>query len=254
MNEPSLHFVTNELGKILQEGLTGVDKQNIVLNRINFAREKQNITLPMINVYDLGFQFEDFGFGAGFGENREQRKEEFSGDAKRTLFRLQEKPIRPLISVEAPKGFRLKESDDFVIDYLQGTLNFRSPLPKGRNNLTIVYSVAKSAAEVEGIKLKITCCIDVWAKNSQSCDSIAIEAMKSLLLARHTLVEKHIFMTPIRGTGEIDLPRYINLTQAKADGKFRDALGRRLLYLAETIVKIELKTTRIEKIEITSQK
>lgn len=250
-----MHFVVSELGKILQGGLTGIGKENVILTRPDFAGEKRTMSLPLIGVYDFGFRFEEVGFGAAFGESREQRKDEFSGDGKRTIFRLQERPIRPLITVESPKGFRIKETDDFTVDYIQGSLAFRSPLPKGKNNLVIIYSVAKSAAEIEGLKLKIKCCVVVWAKNSQTCDSITIEAMKAILLSRHNLISKGIYVTPIRGSRIIDLSREndgINIT--KTGEKPREAVGRRLLYLAETSIKVELKAARIEKIEITSQK
>jgi hypothetical protein len=250
-----MHFVVSELGKILQEGLTGIGKENVILTRPDFTGEKRTLSLPLIGLYDSGFRFEEVGFGAAFGESREQRKDEFSGDGKRTIFRLQEKPIRPLITVETPKGFRIKETDDFTVDYVQGTLTFRSPLPKGKNNLIVIYSIAKSASEIEGLKLKITCCVDVWAKNSQMCDSMTIEAMKTILISRHNLISKGIYITPIRGSRIIDLSRVNesnNLT--KTGEKPWEALGRRLLYLAETVIKVELKAARIEKIEITSQK
>lgn len=247
--------MVSELGKVLQESLTGIGKENVILKKPDFARQTPPISLPLIGLYDYGFRFEEIGFGAAYGESREQRKEEFSGDGKKTTFRLQEKPFRPLVNVESPTGFRIKETDDFTVDYMLGTLTLRSPLPKGKNNLVVIYTVAKSAAEIEALKLKIKCCVDVWAKNSQTCDSITIEAMKAILLARHILTSKGIYITPIRGSRIIDLSSENNGGNITKTGeKAREALGRRLLYLAETSIKVELKAARIEKIEITSQK
>ena len=261
-----MQFVTSEIAKILQ-GITSVNKNNIVLDRPDFSTKVVK-ALPHIAIYDSGFKFQEVGFGAGLGETREQIIEEFSGDGKSTLFKIRELPLRPIIRVETPKSYFRKEGDDFSVDYVKGALTFRSPPVKGRNNILITYSVAKSAAQVKGLRLEIECNVDLWAKNAVDCDDIALDVMKALLVSTEELENQGINLRPSRGFNIVDNDRESpeqdenyrkkkieNTSGSKIENRLlKEAYGKRLIYVAETNVKAEIQIPRIEKIHIKAEK
>lgn len=264
-----MQFVTAEIAKILQ-GVSGIDKSSIILDKPN-PLGKSAKELPIIGVYDSGFRFEEVGFGAGFGETREERIEEFSGDGKTTIFKFHETPLRPLIKVESPKNNIRKEGDDFSVDYSKGTLTFRSTPTKGKNNIVVTYTIAKSAAQIKGLRLEIECNVDLWAKNAVECDGIALDAMKALLVSTEDLENKGINLRPVRGfsivedSGNLDGKDEImrpnktetaskSRAEAKETRHAREAYGKRLVYVAETNVKAEIKIPRIEKIHIKGER
>jgi hypothetical protein len=269
-----LQFVISEIARILKEGIPPrINKNNIVLDRPNFSSKSVKVLLPLIAIYDSFFKFEEVGFGAGFSETREQIVEEFSGDGKTTLFKFRELPLRPLVKVESPKNYFRKEGDDFNVDYTKGTLTFRSPPAKGKNNALITYNIAKSAAQIKGLRLEIECNVDVWAKNAADCDMIAIDAMKALLVSTEELESKGINLRPSKGFSIVDddggrdshgqdentrMNKMENVSRSRTEGResrlAKEAYGKRLIYIAETNVKADIKIPRIEKIYIKGEK
>lgn len=269
-----MQFVLSEIARVLKEGIPGINKSSIVLDRPNFIKSAK--ALPLIAIYDSYFKFEEVGFSAGFGETREQVIEEFSGDGKTTLFKFRELPLRPLVKVESPRNYFRKEGDDFNVDYAKGTLTFRFPPAKGKNNTLITYSIAKSAAQIKGLRLEIECNVDVWAKNAADCDMIAIDAMKALLVSTEELESKGINLRPSKGFSIVEddddgrahrdqdentttrMNKMENISRSRTEGResrlAKEAYGKRLIYVAETNVKAEIKIPRIEKIYIKGEK
>ncbi len=247
-----MFFVISEFGNVLKENLESFNKNNILLQRPNFTKTP---TLPLIAIYYSGFKFEESGLGAGIEDKREERKEEFSGDGKQKTFKLQEIPVNPILSVESPKGSIKLDPDDYKVDYSKWTLTLRAPIPKGKNNMIVTYATTKIGGEAKGLKLRIRCCIELWAKNEIECDSWTLESMKAILLSTERFMAKGISIIPVRGTNITEENSYNalsnNTNNPISKGMLKDAVGRKIIYLAETTIKAEIKVPRIEKIDIT---
>jgi hypothetical protein len=236
-------YILDEIRAKIKEGVEGIGKQSI----IDYKPDPSKLTtLPVISIYDTGFTFEKIGIGEGMGITKEESQEEYSGDGVRTKFKLKNSAIRPLISVEAPTGNKLTEIEEYSVDYFNGEVRFKTAPPKaqkGKANVLITYAVAKNAGEMKGIRLKIVCNLDIWAKSLTQCDTITMDVIKSMLFAEDLLSSKHINIKPLSG---------MNLT-VMMDGKLKDAKGRRLVYLAESDIKFETKVSQIRKIEISER-
>ena len=222
------------------------------MQRPNFIKSP---SLPLVAIYYSTFKFEESGLGAGIEDKREERKEEFSGDGKQRIFKLKEIPISPILSVESPKGSLKIEPDDYKVDYSKWTLILRTPIPKGKNNMIVTYATTKIGGEAKGLKLRIRCCIELWAKNEIECDSLTLESMKSILLSTERFIAKGITVIPRRGISITEENSYnhsiSNTNSSNLKGMSKDAVGRKLIYIAETTIKAEIKVPRIEKIDIT---
>ncbi|MGB0004642.1 MAG: hypothetical protein WBP74_08305 [Nitrososphaeraceae archaeon] len=204
-------------------------------------------SLPTIAIYDTGFSFEKTGIGEAMGVTREQTQDEFSGDGIKTKFKLRNSTVRPLISVEVPANNKLTETTEYTVDYLKNEVTFRTPPPKvqkGKNNIFVTYSLAKSAGEVKGIRVKVHCNFDIWAKTSAQCDKLALGVVRSMLFAEDTLSIKGIHLTPLGGTTISDTD----------GGKIKDLFARRLNYRVEKDISFAEKVPRIETIEISKSK
>ena len=203
--------------------------------------------LPTIAIYDTGFSFEKTGIGEAMGVTREQIQDEFSGDGIKTKFKLTNIAIRPLISVEVPANNKLTEITEYTVDYLKNEITLRTPPPKvqkGKNNILVTYSLAKSTGEVKGIRVKVHCNFDIWAKTSAQCDSLALGVVRSMLFAEDSLSVKGIHLTPLGGMTILD----------GDGGKIKDLYARRLNYRVETDIRFVEKVPRIETIEISKSK
>ena len=236
-------YILDEIKAKIQEDVEGIGKQNIVNQK---ADPNKLSSLPLIAIYDTGFTFEKIGIGEGMGITQEESQEEFSGDGVKTKFQLKNSAIRPLISVEAPIGNKLREIEEYSIDYFKGIVTFKTAPPKaqkGKNNISIAYAVAKNAGEVKGIRLKVICNFDIWAKTTTQSDTIAMDVIKSMLYAEDPLASKHIHIKPLSG---------MNLS-VMMEGKIKDLKGRRLVYMAEIDIKFETKVSQIRKIEVSEK-
>lgn len=203
--------------------------------------------LPVISFYDTDFTFEKTGIGQGLSVASEETRDEFSGDGYNTKFKLKNIPLRPLISVEVPVGNKLMESSEYTVDYLKSEIGFRiapSKASKGNPNIFVTYSMAKSAGESRGIRLKINCNFDIWAKNLAQCDELTLGVVKSILFADDSLISKGISLTLLGGT----------LITSEDGSKLKDLFGRRLVCRVETDIHFVDKVARMEKIELTKKK
>jgi hypothetical protein len=231
-----------ELVKVLKDGLMGaVPSENFIVNKSVPDDAGKLGRLPFVAVYDSGFKVEEPGVGLGVGESNKVKREIFSGDGKKKVFRLNDKPLRSLINVESPIGSPLREPDEVRTDYSSSSIIFRIPPLEGTNNVSVTYTTATSAGEVRGLRLKITYNIDMWAKDPIECNSLTIEGLKIILLSKEKLVANGIHITPIEGINiiETDMPHM-------PDG----AIGKRLVYVADVDIKAEMKIPLIEKIEL----
>lgn len=229
----------------VQKGLEGEgNKQAILDEKVDPTKPG---SLPTIAIYDTGFSFEKTGIGEAMGVTREQTQDEFSGDGIKSRFKLTNIAVRPLISVEVPANNKLTEITEYTVDYLKNEITFRTPPPKiqkGKNNIFVTYSLAKSAGEVKGIRVKVHCNFDIWAKTSAQCDKLALGVVRSMLFAEDSLSTKGIHLTPLGGT-----------TISDGDGgKIKDLHVRRLNYRVETDMSFVEKVPRIETIEISKSK
>jgi hypothetical protein len=238
--------ILDEIKAKVQKEVDGVGKQNIISQKVD---PNKISTLPVVAIYDTGFTFEKIGIGEGMGITQEETQEEFSGDGAKSKFKLKNSAIRPLTSVEVPLGNKLLETDDYTVDYLKNEVTLKSPPPKaqkGKSNVSITYFVAESAGETKGIRLKLVCNLDIWAKSSAQCDSIALDIIKSMLFAEDAFSAKNIHLKPLNGMN-------LSVIMERSDQKKWDLSGRRLVYLAETDVKFESKVPQIRKIEISEK-
>lgn len=235
----------DEIRVEVQKGLEGEGNKQTILDQ-KFDPSKPS-SLPTIAIYDTGFSFEKTGIGEAMGVTREQTQDEFSGDGIKTKFKLRNSSVRPLSSVEVPANNKLIETTDYTVDYLKNEITFRTPPPKvqkGKNNIFVTYSLAKSAGEVKGIRVKIHCNFDIWAKTSAQCDKLALGVVRSMLFAEDILSIKGIHLTPLGGT-----------TISNTDGgKTKDLFARRLNYHVEKDISFVEKVSRIETIEISKSK
>ncbi len=229
----------------VQKGLEGeANKQAILDQKVDPTKPG---SLPTIAIYDTDFTFEKTGIGEAMGVTREQKLDEFSGDGINTRFKLTNIAIRPLISVEVPANNKLTEITEYTVDYLKNEITFRTAPPKvqkGKNNIFVTYSLAKSAGEVKGIGVKVHCNFDIWGKTQAQCDKLALGVVRSMLFAEDKLSIKGIHLTPLGGTTISD----------QDDGKIKDLHARRLNYLVETEIRFMERVPRIETIEISKSK
>jgi hypothetical protein len=81
--------------------------------------------------------------------------------------------------------------------------------------------------------------VDVWANDETRRDNLAVDAIKSLLIAQEGLARKGIRVKPIGGLN-------LEPPQNGADG----ILAKRLIYNVESEMEVKLPIPPIERIEI----
>ncbi len=202
----------------------------------------ESSSLPKVTVYDAGFRFEEIGLNGSLGNVREETIEKFGGDGKKTVFQLQDIPVRPLLGVEEGPA-RRNEIDDYKVDYNSGTIKFRSPPAKGEKNVVVRYLLPKTTGEVRGLRLSIDCRIDIWAVDQKNCDDITIDVMKTLLLSKEDFSLKGIRVIPVNGVHIEDNP-----------SSSSNVHGRRLTYTLETDLQVKIDGSIIKKIYIAGEK
>ena len=217
---------------VLQRNLGSVPKQNISAKKPDLGEKK---SLPAISVENIDFEADEVGVGRSVDTVDKQREEFFDGDGKKKSFKLGEKPVRPVLSVEHPVGTRRRREIDYTVDYEKDIVYFRSPPAKGERNIAIRYQMP---LETKGVKFKLRYHIDVWSEDEAEENRITVEVIKALLREEETFNRKGVLIKPVRG---------FSRSQGKAPAKVS---GKTLEYLFEAYLHVEVPVPRIERIEI----
>jgi hypothetical protein len=224
--------IEDRLVKIFQEKVVEVPGENIL---INVKPDK----LPAIVISNVDFKFEKADFAENIDQGKIEIEERLNSDGVKTSYKLKEKPLKASVRVESPPGTLLTERDDYLINYKEGAIDFSEAPQKGKNNIFVKYSSAKSIMGLKSLKVKALYSIDVWGANKTEADSLAEKVVKALLTVEDELFVEGIESQPIEG---------MNL--AEEEGK---AGKIRLKYLFERVLRVEKIAGPIEKIEITSK-
>lgn len=207
--------------KILKEKIKEVPSSNITLDGKPSGQ-------PAIWISSTVFKIRRAELAEG--EEGGEMEEVFSGDGANSSFRLKEKPTS-IIAIESPPGKRMREMDDYTVDYDEGLVTFRNPPPKGTNNIALKYLSAKKKSTVVRMRLRAKYYINIMAKDRRQADGIAESVIKSLVESESELAGIAEAFKPIKG-------RHIAENQVS------------LTYLAELELKLEKLIPPIEKIEI----
>jgi hypothetical protein len=263
----SLGFVIEELVGILRKHF---DRAGEAGNNITFLSSQSpdvsNMKTPVIAIYDVGFTSEHAGLGAGFGESKEEKSDQFSGNGKQITFNLSDKAVKLILdaiikqqSSENNKtgNIKVNEYDDFKVDYKEGKVTFRHPPQKGINNISIRYLVGRATRETRALRLKIKYFFDVWSDDLVQCNMMTEEIMKALLDKEDHLAAMGINISSPEavnllnnGNTNESYDKTGNNSASKKKTNFQPPFGRRLIYIAETNLKTEREVPTIKKVEI----
>jgi hypothetical protein len=217
--------------ELLRENLSDLmPPENIIIGEIDQKKAKS------ISLLITGFTVEELGIGGSGGVKKEEVVEKFDSDGKKKDFKLSQKPLRPLISVENPAGVIKTEPDDYTVNYAGGLISFRMPPEKGRGGVLVKYYIARVVGESRNLKFTLAYSLTVWADDQNERDKIALEVIKVLYRERANLAK--------RGVSEIKLIK--GYSAEIAETKKVSIIE----YQVETTVKIEMPVPPIEKIEI----
>jgi len=209
--------------EVLRRNIKEIPEENIAVNR-------EASSQPAITISNIGFKIMRGNISKD--EEGEEVDEVFSGDGVKKIFNLKEKPVS-IVSIELPAGRRMREIDDYIVNYDEGIVAFRNPPPKGRRNITIKYISARRRMMVVGLKLRARYVINILAQDRRKLDSIAELVVKSLIESEDEFEGIGAVFKPVKG--EFTVNR-VSLT-----------------YLAELELKLEKPIPPIEKIEISSK-
>ena len=196
-----------------------IDNKNLHINKkkINpIDEDYKNTNFPFVSIYDTGFTFEKIGIGYIGGQQKSETiEQEFDGNGKNLIFNLSDIPLRPLISIQSPKGIAKKEKDDYVCNYFTKQIRFNVPPEKGKKNVIVKYVLAKNSSEIKILRLKFNCIIDIWSNvDNVECDSITLQIIKTILLNEGPLNSKNIH---IQGVDCINLKTRLDNIQDDND-------------------------------------
>lgn len=235
-----LDDIATELVKALQENLEDFPAQKVVKQRPSAPKPAD---LPLISVSSDSFTFVEAGIGVGSADLKVEASQTLSGDGKTLAFTLTDKPVKPLISVETPKGRRRLEPTDYSVDYPQSVITFSAPPAAGTNNIIVRYRPTSGAGESKNIQMNISYDLDVWAKDETQRDLVTVQVIKAMALSEEGLSAKGIRVTPAQGMN-IDAP----------EGWPAGIFAKRLVYSAEANLQVKVPITRMEKITIEQKK
>lgn len=264
----------------MKDGLIDVKSLNITKKKIDPIGEenKKNKSFPSISIYDNGFTFDKIGIGYSGGQHRQEIiEQEFDSDGKNVIFKLANRPLRPIISIQSPKGIAKKEKDDYFFNYFTNQIKFISPPEKGKKNVIVKYVLAKNSAEVKILRLKLNCIIDIWSNaDNVECDSITLQIIKTILLNEDSLNSKNIHIQGVNcinlNTNDEDMNNYNNNDDDENNNSSRKnnkksskiinkenkddhyLFGRRLNYNVETDITTDIHIPIIEDIKVKEKK
>jgi hypothetical protein len=234
----SLHLfgeIAGELVKALREGIPDASNDMVVA-----GSPPQPIgALPRLFIYSPKFTFDDGGLGGGGGEATAQVSDSLDGDGKATAFTLSERPYRPLIRVESPRGQPKVENVDFTVNYNKSSIAFKSPPTKGKGNVVVRYNSSARSGKTRQVRLNIAYNIDVCAADEKQRDDLAIDAIKAVALAQEDLSTKGFQVKPVDG---MDVPS----DPEAPNGAFVKRLG----YSVEASLQVVIPVPPIESVEV----
>jgi hypothetical protein len=218
--------------EFLQKGLSGhIPSDDIYIGEFDPQKPKS------ISLVCSSFTVEEEGIGGSGGVKREKITDDFSSDGKKTDFKLSQKPIRPLISVEIPAGTIKNTPDDYTIDYDRSVITLRV-IPEKKKVIRVTYNIDRPVAETRDLRFFLTYRLTIGTDNQEESDMIALETIKVLYRERSRLEKGGISeMRLIRGFVEMLLEN---------KGKTVNVLE----YEAQTTVQIELPMPPIDRITI----
>lgn len=226
-----INEVEEAILEVLKKGLSElVSSENIMVGELDRKKKKS------ISLINTGFTVEELGIGSSVGVKKEEIAEKFSSDGKKKEFKLEQKPLNPLISVESPVGIVKNEPDDYTVNYAEGVIFFRMSPEKGEGNVQAKYYIARAAAETRNFKFILNYALNIWADDLPERNRLTLEAIKVLYRERPRLVN--------RGVEEMKLIK--GYSRAAEDAKKANVIE----YQVETTVQIEMPMPPIEKIEI----
>jgi hypothetical protein len=270
-----VYFIIDEITQVLKDGLIDIKSLNITKQKKDPIEEnKKKNSFPFISIYDNGFKFDKIGIGYSGGQHRQEIiEQEFDSDGKNIIFKLANRPLRPIISIQNPKGIAKKEKDDYFFNYSTNEIKFISPPEKGKKNVIVKYVLAKNSAEVKILRLKLNCIIDIWSNaDNVECDSITLQIIKTILLHEYSLNSKNIHIQGVNcinlnidNEKEINNYNYNDNNTRKKNNKSSKIsnnedkddhliFGRRLNYLVETEITTDIPISIIEDIKIKEKK
>jgi hypothetical protein len=282
-----MQFVLDELVDVIRRDVGILKKENVLTgfasypDLSNVVSSSSSSSVPLLLIYDGGFVFEPEILGLSYGESREEILQDFSCDGKNSEFKLSKIPVRPIVSVETPLGNKLSEYEDFVVNYKSGVLKFRSSPSKGKNNLVVRYLADGLVGESRGIRLRVKCLIDCFAKDIYECDKVVLEVIRTIMLSNEEFSQKGFTVKPLEGIrieqpaldlltvgteSDYSLEKGSNDARMKAPGtrkagqkgtlktSIQDLFGRRLTYIIETNVEAETKIPTIKEIHVKVKK
>ncbi len=194
--------------------------------------------LPGLAISNAGFEFESSGLAEEVEERQPGAAEKFSGTGTQTSFKLKEKPLPRSVKVQYPPGTLLVEGRDFSTDYRAGSVSFRVPPTREKNNILVEYLPRNAVTTLKGLKIKATYIIDVWGHSRTEADALAERVLKALLVAQADLAARGTDLKPIAGSIEEETK----------------ATKIRLRYALEREIRVEKAATLIEQVAILGKK
>jgi len=226
--------ITETLTQTLKEQMKTVPKASIT------SDEKQaKAKPPSVAVFNPEFTVEESSLSGSEPERKETHEEKFNGDGRIVEFTLSQQPLRPL-SVEQPAGELRREPDDYSVDYLHSKVSFRVPPEKGKGNIVIRYTGAKSSAELRSLRLNLKYLIEISGEDESQRDEITLDVLRSLVIAKELLGHQGVTFRILGGRND-DLDH--GTTGKNADLKTVECL-------AQTKLTIEMPSGVMEKIVI----
>jgi hypothetical protein len=220
--------IEDKLVKVLQEELAEIPKENIIVN----AKPSK---LPAVILSNLKFKFDNNSLAENLDQGHIQIEEKLDSDGAKTLYKLQEKPLKKSVVVESPSGTLLTEKD-CTVNYKEGSIKFRKSPAKGKDQILVQYNSQKKVMTLKSLKVKALYAIDVFSGSRIEADSIAEKIVKALLTVDNHSLGEGVEIKPIRG-----------FTKTENDGK---TVMIQLKYVLETEIRVEQIVGLMEEIEI----
>ncbi len=232
-----MHPVEQVLLEVLQAGLSGlVDPGCICIGGTGPVGSKS------VTISEQCFHVRNESIGDFGGARQTECEDIFSGDGRTAVFTLTHHPQNPLLAVEHPQGNRLGDPDGYTADYRSGTVTFRVPPGKGKDNIRVRYTLASSVAEILHVAMTYDYIVTVSADTREIRDAIAIEVIRTLYRDRNILAANGILEVRINEGYPVQI----------SDEDASEALN--IECSLDTIIPVEIPVPPIEKVEIGKKK